>query len=183
MMPIGKGVVLIGMGERIVPPGDRPGGARTCSRTGRGRARDHRRPCRSRRAAMHLDTVFTLLRPRPGDDLPRSGRRRSCLQPAPRRQQAGGVDDPPRRRAASSTSSATRSALKDLRVVGTGGDAYARRARAMGRRQQRRRRSSRAWSSATTATPTPTPCCARPVSKSSPSAPASSAAAAAAATA
>jgi arginine deiminase len=40
-----------------------------------------------------------------------------------------------------------------------------------------------AWSSAMTATPTPTPCCARPASRSSPSAPANSAVAVAAATA
>ena len=58
VMPIGNGVVLIGMGERTSICGRGPDRSRRCSTRGGGARRRLRFP--KSRAAMHLDTVFTL---------------------------------------------------------------------------------------------------------------------------
>ena len=122
VMPIGKGVVLIGMGERTTRQAVLPGGAQTCSAT--------RRPTRvigclmpKSRAAMHLDTVFSFC-DRDLVTIFRGGRR-----PDPLLQRL-----PARRTTAASRSARDKEPLLDvvrdalglneLRVVETGGNAF-----------------------------------------------------------
>ena len=98
---------------------------------------------------MHLDTVFTL-------STATSYRVHKVVDKirrlfAPARATSGQSSRSPRR---TRSSSAVRDALglKELRVVETGGDECAGRARAVGRRQQRRRARARRGRRRTTAT-------------------------------
>ena len=168
VMPVGKGVVLIGMGERssqqaitqVAQALFKAGAAEQVIVASLPRAR----------SAMHLDTVFTFcdadvvttfspvvdgivpftLRP---DDSSSSG--------IDIRREKGGLLP-------------TLEAALDVRfrVVNTGGDSSPRSA-SSGTTATTWWLSSPVSSSATTATPTPTPCCARWASRSSPSRPAS----------
>ena len=137
VMPVGKGVVVIGMGERtshqaITQVARQPV-------RGRGGRAGHRRGLPRTRAAMHLDTVFTFCRPRPGDGVSRPSSTASC------RSACG----PTTARRRDWTSGASRSGLVDdhrrgrrastFRVVNTARRPLGVAARAVGRRQQRRR--------------------------------------------
>ena len=123
VMPIGKGIVLIGMGERTTRPGGQPGGARTVRSQGREPASSAAR-CRKSRAAMHLDTVFsfcdrdvcTVFREVVDADPVLQLLSRQSMQW--RHRGARG------QRHRCSRSSGEALGLKELRVVETGGDAW-----------------------------------------------------------
>ena len=137
IMPVGNGVVLMGMSERTsrqaITPGRRRAVRRTAPPSGSSSP-----ACRRLRAAMHLDTVFTFadrdivtLYPTIMDavhtfslraERPAAGAR------GDRRGQHAFVDVV-----------AESLGLTELRVIETGGDVYAVGAAAVGQRQQRRR--------------------------------------------
>ena len=122
VMAIGNGVVLIGMGERTTHQAVGQVAARALQAQGR-RAQVIACVMPKSRAAMHLDTVFSLLRPRCLHDLPRgrrSDRAATASIPTGRR----------RHRRARRTSGRMLDVVKDalglnaLRVIETGGNAW-----------------------------------------------------------
>ena len=141
IMPVGNGVVLMGMSERtsrqaitqVAAALFEQGAAEQVVVAGMPKLR----------AAMHLDTVFTFadrdivtLYPTIMDAVHTFTLRPSDAAP--------GVDGRRTRGARrSSTSSPVRSASPTLRVIETGGDVYAVRAPAVGQRQQRGRARAR----------------------------------------
>ncbi len=163
-MPVGNGVVVIGMGERTSHQAITQV-ARNAVRGRGGRAGDHRGLPRSPRRDAPGHRVH-LLRPRPGHRV-RPGRSTSIVPFSLRPDDSGavGTGHPPR-----AEGSFLNTVGERARRAVPGRHHRRRRstapARAVGRRQQRASPSSPAWSSATTATPSPTPRCARPASRS-----------------
>ena len=120
VMPIGKGVVLIGMGERTTRQAVSQVAEQLFKQGAATRVIGCLMP--KSRAAMHLDTVFTLLRPRPG--APPSARSSTRSAATARGPTARAASRSTPTRAICSTWSRRRSGLKELRVVETGGNAW-----------------------------------------------------------
>jgi arginine deiminase len=169
VMPIGKGVVMIGMGERTT----RQAVVQVAIELFKARQATRVIGCLmpKSRAAMHLDTVFTCLDHDKVTSFHEVADAITCFSMRPT-DDDGGYEI---HREPGNLFDTYKEALglKKLNVIGTGSGTTATTSSP----------SSPAWSSATSATPTPTPCSGRPGSRSSRSAVRSSAAAAAAATA
>ena len=94
VMPLGKGVVLIGMGERT----SHQAVIQVAQALFKAGAADHvvAAGLPRTRSAMHLDTVFTFCRRRPRDGVRAGDRLDRAVQPAARRRRAVGDRHPPR---------------------------------------------------------------------------------------
>ena len=103
-------------------PGGGPGRASSCSQQGRASA-SSRCLMPKTRAAMHLDTVFTLLRPRSRHGLPGGGRPDPLLQHLPGQRRAA-ISRSARTRSRFSTSCRRRLASTSCASVETGGNAF-----------------------------------------------------------
>ena len=159
VMPIGNGVVLIGMGERtshqaigqLAQSLFKAGAVSRVIVAGLPKSR----------AAMHLDTVFSFCDRDLVTIFPSVVNQIVAFSIRPDESSPGGMNI--QREAKSFLDVVAESlGLKKLRVVQTGGDSYE------AEREQWDDGNNvvrLAWWSAMTATPTPTPCCARPVSR------------------
>ena len=159
VMPIGKGVVLIGMGERTTRQAVYQLADRLLQAGGATRVIGCLMP--KSRAAMHLDTVFTFC----DRDLVTAFRevvdQIRCYSARP--DGKGGIEV---REDKGHLFDVVKDALglpelRSSRPAATPG----RRSASSGTTATTSSRSNRAWSSPTTATPTPTRCCARPASR------------------
>ena len=161
VMPIGKGVVLIGMGERTTRQAVVQV-ARAALQAQGGDAGDRLPDAEEPRGDASRHGV-QLLRPRPGHAVPRGRRPDPLLQRLPPdgeggievRADKGHLLDVVQRSARAEASCASsRPAATPTRPSASSGTTAT-----------TSWRSSPAWSSPTTATPTPTRCCARPASR------------------
>ncbi len=161
VMPVGNGVVLVGMSERTSRQAISQVAAALFEQGAAERVIAAGMP--KLRAAMHLDTVFTFA----DRDVATAYRDIvDGIRPFSLRPDRQG----PRRRGDRGEGLLRRRGRRGARPLRAARDRDRRRhlrqrAPAVGQRQQRRRRRARCRRSPTTATPTPTRCCARPASR------------------